>query len=102
MGENVLITKGGNVKISETGSSMMQGLADIFAAGVCETLLKKPKNGVFSKAKDVQAVRHTAWRLLRLEESTRVRGTVGLLAEDFAGALPTATADDLLQVRVIE
>ena len=57
---------------------------------------------MFNKAKDVQAVRNTARRLLRFEELTRVRGTIGLLAEDFAGALPTATADDLLQVRAIE
>ena len=80
----------------------MQGLADFFAAGIGETLFKKPKGSVFNKAKDVQAVRNTARRLLRFEESTRVRGTIGLLAEDFAGALPTVTADELLQVRAIE
>ena len=51
---------------------------------------------------DIQAVRNIAWRLLRFEELTRVRGTIGLLAEDFAGALPTVTADELLQVRAIE
>ena len=80
----------------------MQGLADFFAAGVNETLLKKPRCNTINKAKDIQAVRNIAWRLLRFEESTRVRGTIGLLAEDFAGALPTVTADELLQVRAIE
>ena len=80
----------------------MQGLADFFVASIGETLLKKPKGSIFNKAKDVQAVRSTARRLLQFEESTRVRSTISLLAEDFAGALPTATMDDLLQVRAIE
>ncbi|KAK5679214.1 hypothetical protein LTS12_029367, partial [Elasticomyces elasticus] len=76
---------------------MMQNLTDFFAAGFSETLLKKPKSSVFGKAKDVQAVCNTAWRLLRPEEWTGIRGTVGPLAKAFASALPTATADDLLQ-----
>lgn len=81
----------------------MQGLADLVAAGIGESLLKKPKSSMHSKAKDIQAVCNMARRLLRLEQPTRVHGTIGLLAEDFAGAQPTTTtADDLLQVRVVE
>ncbi|OJJ83543.1 uncharacterized protein ASPGLDRAFT_58636 [Aspergillus glaucus CBS 516.65] len=80
-GENVLITEGGDVRITSIG----------------ESLLKKPKSNIHSKAKDIQAVCNAAWRLLRLERLVRVRGTIGLLADDLAGAPPTATADDLLQ-----
>ena len=101
-GENVLITEGGDVRIGKIQFSTMQGLADLVAAGIGESLLKKPKSSIHSKAKDIQAVCNAARRLLRLERPTRVRGTIGLLADDFAGAPPTATADDLLQVRAIE
>lgn len=90
------------MKISKTQFNTMQGLADFFAAGINETLLKKPRCNAVNKAKDIQAVRNIAWRLLRFEESTRVRGMIGLLAKDFTGAPPTATADDLLQVRSTE
>lgn len=61
-----------------------------------------PKRSVLSKAEDVQAICNIARRLLGLEEPTKVRGTIGLLAEDFAGAPSTATAGDLFQVKDIE
>lgn len=90
------------MKISKNQFSTMQNLDDLVAAGFGESLLKKPKSSIHSKAKDIQAVCNAARRLLRLGQPTRVRGTIGLLAEDFAGAPPTTTADDLLQVKVIE
>lgn len=90
------------MKIGKNQSGTMQGLADLVTAGIGESLLKKPKSSIHSKAKDIQAVCNAARRLLRLEQPTRVRGTIGLLAEDFAGVPPTTTADDLLEVRVIE
>lgn len=41
-GENVLITEGGDVKISKNQFSTMQNLDDLVAAGFGESLLKKP------------------------------------------------------------
>ncbi|KAL4888210.1 hypothetical protein BDV59DRAFT_196623 [Aspergillus ambiguus] len=78
---NVLITKEGEVKI----------------AGMGQSLLKRPKSNSTGKARDVQAVCSIARKLLRLDDVAKVRGTIGLLAEDFSGAPPTATADDLLK-----
>lgn len=88
------------MKTSKNQSGTMQGLADLVTAGISESLLKKPKNSIHSKAKDIQAVYNAARRLLWLERPARVRDTIGLLAEDFAGAPPT-TADDFLEVRTI-
>ena len=90
------------MKISKTQFNTMQGLADFFAAGINETLLKKPRCNAVNKVKDIQAVRNIAWRLLRFGESTKVCGMISLLAKDFTGALLTATVDDLLQVRSTE
>lgn len=78
------------------------GLSDFLTAGVGKILLKKPKGSVFGKAKDIQGVCNTARRLLRPEEWTGIHGMVGPLAKAFANALPTGTADDLLQVKVTE
>ena len=80
----------------------MQGLADLVTAGIGESLLKRPKSSIHNKVKDIQAVCNAIWRLLRLEQLTRVHGTIGLLAEEFASTPPTASADDPLQVKVIK
>ena len=47
---------------------------------------------------DIEAVCNIAHALLGLSDITGVRGTMGRLAEDFTGASPNATVDDLLQV----
>ncbi|THC88356.1 hypothetical protein EYZ11_012202 [Aspergillus tanneri] len=78
---NVLITDQGDVKI----------------AGIGNSLLQKPNP--LGKARDVQAVCRMAQNLLTPEKDVNVRGTTGLLAQDFAGAPPTATAKGLLQDR---
>lgn len=51
------------------------------------------------KHKDIEAVCNIAHTLLGLGGTVGVRGTMGLLAEDFAGAPANTTAKDLLQVR---
>lgn len=89
------------MKISEPQFSMMQGFADFFAVSVGKILLKGPKSSVFGKTKDVQSVCNIAQKLLRPEDWTGIRGTVGSQAKAFAGALPTGSADDLLQVKTI-
>jgi hypothetical protein len=66
-------------------------------AGIGNSIIQKPDP--LGKAKDIQAVCHIARKLLRVEKTVDVRGTTGLLAQDFAGAPPTTTAKDLLQVR---
>lgn len=51
------------------------------------------------KGKDIEAVCNIAHTLLGLGGTVGVRGTMGLLAADFAGAPTNTTAEDLLQVR---
>ncbi|KAF5855996.1 hypothetical protein ETB97_008115, partial [Aspergillus alliaceus] len=63
--------------------------------GIGNSILRKPNP--LGKSRDIQAVCHIARKLLRVEEAVDVRGITGLLAEDFAGAPPTATAKALLQ-----
>jgi hypothetical protein len=67
-------------------------------AGIGKRLFQKPSS--LEKARDVQAVCCLARCLLEDEETTSVHGTIGLLAEDFAGAPATVTADELLQVSI--
>jgi hypothetical protein len=54
------------------------------------------------KAEDIRSVCKMVHTLLRLGDATGVRGTMGILAEDFIGVPPTATVEDLLQVRPIK
>ena len=51
------------------------------------------------KHKDIEAVCNIAHTLLGLGGTVGVRGTMGLLAEDFARAPTNTTIEDLLQVR---
>ncbi|KAE8397176.1 hypothetical protein BDV37DRAFT_289652, partial [Aspergillus pseudonomiae] len=68
---------------------------EVRIAGIGNSILQKPDP--LGKAKDIQAVCHIARKLLRVEEAVDVRGTAGLLAQDFAGAPPATTAKGLLQ-----
>ena len=51
------------------------------------------------KSYDIEAVCNIAFTLLSLSDTVGVRGTMGILAEDFTGAPSTATVEDLLQVK---
>lgn len=51
------------------------------------------------KSQDIQAVYSMARMLLNQKTAPERRGTVGILASDFVNAPPTATIDELLQVR---
>ncbi|KAF5861165.1 hypothetical protein ETB97_000539 [Aspergillus alliaceus] len=73
---------------------------EVQVAGIGNSILRKPNP--LGKSRDIQAVCHIARKLLRVEEAVDVRGTTGLLAEDFAGAPPTATAKALLQHPFLE
>lgn len=65
--------------------------------GIGRTLFQKP--GLLGKNRDVQDVCSIARLLLEREDSPSTCGPVRLLAEDFIGAPPTATAEALLEVR---
>ncbi|KAH8431450.1 uncharacterized protein LDX57_009112 [Aspergillus melleus] len=80
---NILITQDGEVKISGIGRSLVQSPTSV------------------GKAQDVQAVCNIARKLLDLQNATTVRGTIGLIAEDFIGASPTATVDELLRIQAM-
>jgi hypothetical protein len=67
-----------------------------FIADVGSSLIREPRRQ--QKSKDLQAVCSIARSLLRLDEMTAIRGTMGLLAEDFTGSSGRATAADLLKV----
>ncbi|KAE8334763.1 hypothetical protein BDV24DRAFT_156592 [Aspergillus arachidicola] len=73
---------------------------EVRIAGIGNSILQKPDP--LGKAKDIQAVCHIARKLLRVEEAVDVRGTTGLLAQDFAGAPPATTAKGLLQHPFLE
>ncbi|KAF4182504.1 hypothetical protein CNMCM8694_006752 [Aspergillus lentulus] len=75
----VLINQEGVVKLADVGSS----------------LIREPRRQ--QKSKDLQAVCSIARSLLRLDETSAIRGTMGLLAEDFTGCSGRATAADLLK-----
>ncbi|RMJ22821.1 hypothetical protein PHISP_06310 [Aspergillus sp. HF37] len=76
---SILITDEGEVKITGIGESM--------------TRERRPQG----KAEDIRSVCKMVHTLLRLSDATGVRGTMGILAEDFVGVPSTATAEDLLQ-----
>ncbi|KAE8395913.1 kinase-like domain-containing protein [Aspergillus alliaceus] len=75
----VLINQEGVVKLADVGSS----------------LIREPRRR--QKSKDLQAVCSIARSLLRLDETSAIRGTMGLLAEDFTGCSGRATAADPLK-----
>ncbi|GFG19515.1 hypothetical protein IFM5058_10171 [Aspergillus udagawae] len=75
----VLINQEGVVKLADVGSS----------------LIREPRRQ--QKSKDLQAVCSIAHSLLRLDETSAIHGTMGLLAEDFTGSSGRATAADLLK-----
>ena len=51
------------------------------------------------KEQDIKSVCDMADMLLGLGDMVGVRGTTGLLAQDFAAAPSTMTVDEMLQVR---
>lgn len=67
-----------------------------FLAGIGESMIRKNRSQ--GKAEDIRSVCKIVHALLRLNDATGVRGTMGILAEDFVGVSQTATAEDLLQV----
>ncbi|KAF4207310.1 hypothetical protein CNMCM8927_003584 [Aspergillus lentulus] len=79
----VLINQEGVVKLADVGSS----------------LIREPRRQ--QKSKDLQAVCSIARSLLRLDETSAIRGTMGLLAEDFTGSSGRATAADLLKISIL-
>ncbi|PYI13428.1 hypothetical protein BO99DRAFT_452749 [Aspergillus violaceofuscus CBS 115571] len=77
---------------------LVTNMGEVKITGIGKRLFQKPSS--LEKARDVQAVCRLARCLLDDEETTSVHGTIGLLAEDFAGAPATVTADELLQVSI--
>ncbi|GFF44665.1 hypothetical protein IFM51744_05876 [Aspergillus udagawae] len=75
----VLINQDGVVKLADVGSSQIRD------------------SRRQQKSKDLQAVCSIARSLLRLDETSAIRGTMGLLAEDFTGCSGRATAANLLK-----
>jgi hypothetical protein len=65
-------------------------------ANIGESMVTSPETR--DKSADVQAVCALAGALLELDDMPGTRGTIGLLASDFANAPPTATIDELLKV----
>ncbi|KAG2000980.1 hypothetical protein GB937_010640 [Aspergillus fischeri] len=67
-----------------------------FIADVRSSLIRELKRQ--QKSKDLQAVYLIAYLLLRLDETSAIYGTMGLLAEDFTRSSGRATAADLLKI----
>jgi hypothetical protein len=67
-----------------------------FPADVGSSLIRESRKQ--QKSKNLQAVCSIAHSLLRLDETSEIRGTTELLAEDFTGCFGRATAVDLLRV----
>jgi hypothetical protein len=97
---DILINEQGEVQVGMYPPVPTYDLRLTLTAGIGSSLLQKPNP--LGKTRDIQALCHIARKLLRVEEIIDVRGTTRLLAEDFAGAPPTATAKTLLQVGINE
>lgn len=67
------------------------------SGGIGESMTRKPI--LQGKSHDIEAVCNIAFTLLGLGDTVGVRGTMGILAENFTGAPSTATVEDLLQVK---
>ncbi|EAW18100.1 uncharacterized protein NFIA_080440 [Aspergillus fischeri NRRL 181] len=79
------------VLINQEGIVKLDSIADVGSS-----LIREPRRQ--QKSKDLQAVCSIACSLLRLDETSAIHGTMGLLAEDFTGSSGRATAADLLKV----
>ena len=54
--------------MSNIPASTVQDLADLFTAGIGESLLKKPKGSIHTKARNIQAVCNAARRLFDMSD----------------------------------